>query len=115
VSVSASSTVNGTPSATPVAEPMLERRSLRTMSASVSTLGPLEPSPGNGPAVSSGIGSQLVTAADGVELSVAAVESTPDVAAVVPALAAALPQAARATAPPASASSRRRVWNVDRS
>ena len=47
--------VIGTPSATPDAEPKLEVMSLRTMPLSVSTLTPLEPSPGYGPAVSSGI------------------------------------------------------------
>src|ERR687897_3118384 len=39
-------TVNGTPSATPDAEPKLGRMSRRTMPLSVSTLGPLERSPG---------------------------------------------------------------------
>src|SRR3954452_24342749 len=47
--------VSGTPSAVPFAEPKLERMSLRTMPLWVNTLGPFEPSPGYGPAVSSGI------------------------------------------------------------
>jgi hypothetical protein len=38
--------VSGTPSATPEALPKLEVMSLRTMPVSVSTLTPLEPSPG---------------------------------------------------------------------
>jgi hypothetical protein len=45
----------GTPSATPEAEPKLDVMSLRTTPLSVSAFGPFEPSPGNGPAVSSGI------------------------------------------------------------
>ena len=39
----------------PVDEPKLERMSLRTTPLWVSTFGPFEPSPGYGPAVSSGI------------------------------------------------------------
>ena len=48
-------TVIGTPSATPLASPKLLVMSERTTPDSASTLGPLEPSPGYGPAVSSGI------------------------------------------------------------
>src|SRR3954454_5608417 len=55
-----SSRVMGTPSAVPLISPKLDRMSLRTMSLSVSTLGPLEPSPGYGPAVSSGISATCV-------------------------------------------------------
>src|ERR1700754_2617798 len=55
-----SSSVIGTPSAFPVAPPKLERMSLRTIPLLVSTFGPLEPSPGYGPAVSSGISPLLV-------------------------------------------------------
>ena len=55
LSTTVSSTVSGTPSATPLASPKLERMSLRTMPLSVSTLTPFEPSPGYGPAVSSGM------------------------------------------------------------
>src|SRR4029079_1862731 len=47
--------VNGTPAATPPADPKLDRMSRRTTPLSVRTSGPLEPSPGNGPAVSLGI------------------------------------------------------------
>ena len=46
--------VSGMPSALVVLEPKLEVMSLRTMPLSVSTFAPLEPSPGYGPAVSSG-------------------------------------------------------------
>ncbi len=41
-----SSIRSGTPAAVPVDEPKLEVMSLRTMPLSVSTFGPLEPSPG---------------------------------------------------------------------
>jgi hypothetical protein len=44
-----------TPSAVPLAPPKLDRMSPRTMPLSSSVSGPLEPSPGYGPAVSSGI------------------------------------------------------------
>src|SRR5262245_30856314 len=54
------SMVNGTPSATPEADPMLEVMSLRTTPSSVRMFGPFVPSPGYGPAVSSGICSQVV-------------------------------------------------------
>src|SRR5262245_13782042 len=47
--------VSGTPSARPDSPAKLERMSLRTTPDWPSTLGPLDPSPGNGPAVSSGI------------------------------------------------------------
>src|SRR3954454_9762150 len=50
-----SSRVMGTPSAVPLDPPKLDRMSRRTMPLCSSTSGPLEPSPGNGPAVSSGI------------------------------------------------------------
>ena len=46
--------VSGMPSALVVLEPKLDVMSLRTMPLSVSTFAPLEPSPGYGPAVSSG-------------------------------------------------------------
>ncbi len=59
-----SRTVSGTPSATPDAEPKLEVMSLRTTPDSVSTLGPLEPSPGYGPAVSSGISPSATSTSD---------------------------------------------------
>ena len=44
-----------TPLAAPVALPKLVRMSLRTTPSCASTSGPLEPSPGYGPAVSSGM------------------------------------------------------------
>ena len=47
--------VSGTPSAVPDEPPKLVVMSLRTTPLSVSTSGPLVPSPGNGPAVSSGM------------------------------------------------------------
>src|SRR5689334_11306845 len=47
--------VSGTPSAERVEEPKLARMSDRTMPLWVSAFGPLEPSPGYGPAVSSGM------------------------------------------------------------
>ncbi len=59
----ASRMVRGTPSATVVDEPKLEVMSARTIPLSESTSGPLEPSPGNGPAVSSGMTSQAPPAA----------------------------------------------------
>jgi hypothetical protein len=46
--------VSGTPSAVVVEDLKLERMSLRTIPESSSTLGPFDPSPGKGPAVSSG-------------------------------------------------------------
>src|ERR1700757_436418 len=48
--------VAGTPSATPEYGPKLGRMSPRTTPESVRTFGPLEPSPGNGPAVSADTG-----------------------------------------------------------
>ncbi|MEU4693476.1 hypothetical protein [Actinoplanes sp. NPDC023714] len=45
----------GTPSAVVDESPKLDRMSLRTIPLSSSTSGPFEPSPGYGPAVSSGI------------------------------------------------------------
>jgi hypothetical protein len=89
---------------------MLERMSPRTMSASVSAFGPLDPSPGYGPAVSSGI-----TAHTPVLESVAVVVS--DAAGRLPqANAPRAPKAAAAApAPAAMESSRRRLTNVGRS
>ena len=54
-SVIVSSSAIGTPSAVVVDSPKLVRMSLRTMPLSPSASGPLEPSPGYGPAVASGI------------------------------------------------------------
>ena len=53
--------LSGTPSASVVLDPKLEVMSLRTMPLSVSTFAPLEPSPGYGPAVSSGISPSAVS------------------------------------------------------
>src|SRR5262245_41912872 len=50
-----SAIVSGMPSAVPLRPTKLERMSLRTTPVWFSTLGPFEPSPGYGPAVSSGI------------------------------------------------------------
>src|SRR5919108_1683934 len=52
-------TCSGTPSATPDAEPKLDRMSLRTTPSWLRTSGPFDPSPGYGPDVSSGMASEL--------------------------------------------------------
>ena len=57
-------TVVGMPSATPDASPKLFVMSWRTTPLSVRTFGPFEPSPGYGPAVSSGISLALAVPAD---------------------------------------------------
>src|SRR4249919_2545 len=72
VSRTVSLTVSGTPSATPEDVPKLLVRSLRTMPLSVSTLTPLDPSPGNGPPVSSGICVPAAEAEDAEAAGVAA-------------------------------------------
>src|SRR5439155_15273895 len=54
-SASVNLTVVGTPSAVPVEGPKLDRMSFRTTPDCASAFTPLDPSPGNGPAVSSGI------------------------------------------------------------
>ncbi len=74
--------VVGTPSAVPEDEPKLLRMSLRTTPLSVRTFGPLDPSAGKGPAVSSGITSTSPVAAPVVAAVVA--EVAPVEAAVVP-------------------------------
>src|SRR4051812_32489898 len=82
---------SGTPSAFPLAEPKLLVMSVRTTPDTVSTSGPLDPSPGNGPAVSSGIVSQLAadaTAAVDADGGAADAVDAPDVAAVAAAVAA---------------------------
>jgi hypothetical protein len=120
--------VSGTPSATPDALPKLDRMSLRTMPLSVSMFGPLDPSPGYGPAVSSGIVSQEADAStDAAELCDAAGEPVGEVVADgdADALAEVLPppgtQAASANMPapmpalPISFSSCRRPTTVSRS
>src|SRR3569623_2117197 len=60
VSRMVNSMLAGTPSALPVAPPKLDVMSLSTMPDWVSTSGPLEPSPGNGPAGSSGTGWEVL-------------------------------------------------------
>src|SRR5918992_5689830 len=70
------STVVGTPSATPEALPKLFVMSPRTTPLSVRTLGPFDPSPGNGPAVSSGI-SDVVPVEDSVSEDDVAVAPAP--------------------------------------
>ena len=59
----ASLIVSGTPAAVPEYAPKLERMSARTTPLWLSTSGPFEPSPGNGPAVSSGMTAQSAAAA----------------------------------------------------
>lgn len=97
MSVIVSSRVIGTPAAVAEPLPKLDRMSLRTTPDSVSTFAPLEPSPGYGPAVSSGISPvEVAVVADG----------------------AAVPQAASpaVTAPtPSTASMRRLLSRVPRS
>src|SRR5262245_28078287 len=51
--------VSGTPVATELGSPRVVLMSLRTMPESASAFGPFEPSPGYGPAVSSGMLEQL--------------------------------------------------------
>src|SRR4051794_18826052 len=63
MSVTVSVMVSGTPWATPLAPPKLERMSLRTIPLWDRALGPLDPSPGYGPAVSSGMTAQLAAVA----------------------------------------------------
>src|SRR6187455_1474462 len=64
----------GTPSAAPDAEPKLERMSPRTTPSSARTFTPFDPSPGNGPAVSSGITSVAEDASDAAVAVVGEVE-----------------------------------------
>src|SRR5258706_14678311 len=75
----ASLMVSGTPPATFVDVPKLDRISLLTTPLWVRTSGPLEPSPGKGPAVSSGITAQ--SAAPAVAPAVAAALAEADEAA----------------------------------
>ncbi|WP_249266469.1 MULTISPECIES: hypothetical protein [unclassified Pseudonocardia] len=90
----------GTPSAVALPVPKLDRMSLRTTPDSVSTFAPLEPSPGYGPAVSSGISPVLVV------LAVDAPDDPDAPHAARPAVAAPMPS---------TASIRRRLNNVPRS
>src|SRR6266571_4404679 len=75
-STTVSAIVSGTPAAVPLGPAKLDRMSVRTMPDWVSTSGPLEPSPGNGPAVSSGISTQA--AADPVSAAAAACVESPE-------------------------------------
>src|SRR5437773_311702 len=59
--------VSGTPAATLVEVPKLERMSLRTTPLWVRMSGPFDPSPGYGPAVSSGITSHVPTALEAAD------------------------------------------------
>ena len=115
------STVSGRPDATPDPEPKLERMSLRTTPFWVRTFGPFVPSPGNGPAVSSGIGAQLASVAAGAVVVVVAgalvvvvVDARADVLFVAP-LAPPPPHPATkraAAAPPIRPRTSRRVFGV---
>ena len=112
-------TVSGTPAAVPEYEPKLDRMSRRTIALSVKTFGPFEPSPGKGPAVSSGIAVVALDVELDVELDVADADVV-DVVSVV-ALVSELPfepQAAANVTRPAPASSwsaRRRSTSLGRS
>jgi hypothetical protein len=92
-------TVVGTPEATVVDVPKLDVMSLRTMPLSASAFGPFDPSPGNGPAVSSLIGVHVAVDAVSADAAVASVADAmvvvdPTAAAVAPVVAAVLPAAA---------------------
>src|SRR3954453_22155723 len=67
--------VSGTPSATVVDVPKLDRMSLRTTPLWVRTSGPLDPSPGNGPGVSSGMTVQSSAAAPAADAPPAAADA----------------------------------------
>src|SRR5215210_6424269 len=95
------STVAGTPSATPEASPKLLVMSRRTTPLSVRTFGPLEPSPGYGPAVSSGISAV-------VSLLVVVVDADVEVDPLEPEDAPQAVSAAEATLPVRTLSARRR-------
>src|SRR5256885_2009988 len=114
-----SSIVVGTPVAVPLSEPKLLVRSLRTMPSWVSTFGPFEPSPGYGPAVSSGIASDTSTLELAMLVLVVVEEEVVDdeEPELVDAPAAVLlsddehPMRAAAPTPPSMVSARRRVTN----
>jgi hypothetical protein len=94
------------PSAVPLASPNDDRMSLRTIPLCASTSGPLDPSPGQGPAVSSGISPLAVAPAADDELAeeLPLLESDPQ---------AASPTEAAPT--PSTPSIRRRLNSVPRS
>ena len=104
----ASRMVRGTPSATVVDEPKLEVMSARTIPLSERTSGPLEPSPGNGPAVSSGMTPQTPPAA-------ADVPPAPPVVVEPETRSSAQPAMASNPVIPASRNRVRRSTSVDRS
>jgi len=86
LSTTTTSMVSGTPGATVDDEPKLDRMSRRTMPFCDKTLGPFDPSPGKGPAVSSGMGAQsAVPAAVAEAPTVDVVEPAPEVDVVDPA------------------------------
>ena len=106
--------MSGTPSAVADPDPIEVRMSLRTTPLSVSTSGPLVPSPGYGPAVSSGMTSQATSAVPAVAAALAAAEALAVGAPVAPVA----PHAARPrlSAPrPRPASTVRRATSVSRS
>src|SRR6187549_454814 len=92
--------VSGTPSAVPLRPPKLERMSLRTTPEVVSTLGPFDPSPGNGPAVSFGTSAHVVDPLAPV-VPVAAVASVAAAALTAPGEVAVSPQPNSVKAPAA--------------
>ena len=130
-------TVSGTPSALVLEVPKLEVMSFRTTPEAARTFGPLEPSPGYGPAVSSGISTPhsaiarvSVGEAEAAEEGVPVATAVPEAAgvgadvAVAPAAADEPPaeeppgvHAARAAAAPAlrNMPSERRLRSVERS
>ncbi len=67
----ASLIVSGTPVTVVLDVPKLERMSARTMPLWARTFGPFEPSPGNGPAVSSGMTAQSAATAEPVAAATA--------------------------------------------
>src|SRR6187431_3315204 len=93
---SSSLMVSGTPVATVVDVPKLDVMSWRTTPLWLSRSGPLEPSPGNGPAVSSGMTVQLAAAA-------ADADAVADEPAVAPGVIDAAPGAQAAIAAPTPA------------
>src|SRR5216110_726026 len=100
-SLMASPIVSGTPSAVPDAPAKLDRMSCRTTPARVRTSGPFDPSPGKGPAVSSGIRVQSAEAL--------AAEVAPAPLEAVTAAVAAAPELAGATGDADAVALRRRV------
>src|SRR5882724_4853076 len=77
--------VSGTPSAVPESAPKLSVMSPRTTPLWVRICGPFEPSPGYGPAVSSGIFEQVVVSVLPAPAPAVAAPLAPSVAPAVPA------------------------------